>query len=171
MNQRENELKLSCSNLINTKNCKLQIKLINEPQQLPDNPTIEWNRQLCLTLILNFLKQNSIDCLITFDKHGISSHKNHCFIYDLIRTHKHLFLIENIYFLKTVNRLRKYLFLFDLIPTLLNSRNLIIAINSPQDYLCTFQSMLKHKTQLVWFRWFYLITSRYMFINSLERLN
>jgi N-acetylglucosaminylphosphatidylinositol deacetylase len=40
-----------------------------------------------------------------------------------------------------------------------------------QQYKMAFQAMLAHKSQLVWFRWLYLLFSRYMWVNEWVQLD
>ena len=47
---------------------------------------------------------------------------------------------------------------------------LLRIIAPPTEYMNGIRAMLHHRTQLVWFRWFYLAFSRYMAINELRRL-
>lgn len=162
--ERQQELKQSCSNLIGTHS----LEIINEPS-LPDDQKIEWNSQLCSKIISDYLSLNNIDQLITFDQNGVSSHLNHCYLNKIVKL---LDKKPEIYCLKTIFMLRKYTFLFDLLPSLVYNHFIkqnVIAVNTPIDYLVTFKSMMKHKTQLMWFRWIYIVTSSYMFINNLEK--
>jgi N-acetylglucosaminylphosphatidylinositol deacetylase len=184
---RKNELMLSCRNLV-VDNESVKVELIDDNQNLPDNPIKKWDKQLCHSVIEKFVQSNKIDVLITFDKHGVSSHLNHCFlnqcILDMLKSNNFssFTTLKHVYFLKTVNVIRKYLFIFDLVPTLfLNSLfdlfNLnntfspsILAVNTLTDYSICFNSMLKHESQLTWFRYLYIISSRYMFINDLDKI-
>jgi N-acetylglucosaminylphosphatidylinositol deacetylase len=188
---RKKELILSCKTLV-VDNETIKVEIIDDNQKLPDNPIKQWDKKLCCSLIETFLQSNKIDVLITFDKDGVSSHLNHCFLNECISdilkssadSSSFTTTLKHVYFLKTVNVLRKYLFIFDLIPTLfLNSlfdllklndkishfTPSILAVNTLTDYSICFNSMLKHKSQLTWFRYLYLISSRYMFINDLEK--
>jgi N-acetylglucosaminylphosphatidylinositol deacetylase len=163
--QRELELKESCSNLIGGEN---SLTIINHTK-LPDDPKFEWDTDLCKSIISDYLEKNSIDLLITFDQNGVSTHLNHCFLNKIVKL---LTKKPDVYFLKTVFILRKYSFIFDLMPSLIYNhifKQDLIAVNSLNDYLITLNSMLKHKTQLVWFRWIYICTSSYMLINILEK--
>lgn len=188
---RKNELILSCKNLVVDKE-SIKVEIIDDNQKLPDNPIKQWDKQLCCTIIENFVQSNKIDVLVTFDKHGVSAHLNHCFlnqcILDILKsssTSSSLKTLKHVYFLKTVNVLRKYLFIFDLVPTLFlnslfdllkinhkisNFSPSILAVNTLNDYAICFNSMLKHESQLTWFRYLYIISSRYMFINDLEKI-
>ncbi|KAL6249367.1 N-acetylglucosaminyl-phosphatidylinositol de-N-acetylase [Rhinocladiella similis] len=69
----------------------------------------------------------SIDVLVTFDEHGISSHPNHIalfhgatlFIERIMHGHSGYACPISLYTLPTVNIVRKYIFVLDAIPTML----------------------------------------------------
>jgi N-acetylglucosaminylphosphatidylinositol deacetylase len=48
-----------------------------------------------------------------------------------------------------------------------NSEKNLLFISTPNDYILNIRAMFEHKTQLLWFRYLYIISSRYMFINYL----
>ena len=166
---RTNELHKSCANLIGSD--LNNIKIVNE-SELPDNPKANWNKDLCASIIQNYINDNKIDVMITFDAYGVSSHPNHCFLYTAIKS---LQLNENIetFYLQTINVFRKYSFLFDIIPSLIeiaSGSTQLTAVSSPFDYIVTYRSMLEHESQMVWFRYLYIVFSRYMFINCLRKI-
>lgn len=101
------------------------ITLIN-CSQLPDDPNVEWKVELISTLILNQVEALDIDLLITFDKDGISQHKNHQALYYATASLCLSGLMPSscrILILETVNIVRKYLSLFDVLLSLLLSTN------------------------------------------------
>jgi N-acetylglucosaminylphosphatidylinositol deacetylase len=93
---------------------------------LPDNPTVEWNVEVVSQLIQNHIEQLDIDLLITFDKDGVSHHKNHQAIYYATASLCLSGLMPStcrILVLETVNVVRKYLSLFEVLITLALSTN------------------------------------------------
>lgn len=48
---------------------------------LPDDPKTRWREDVIAQIILKKVESLEIDTLITFDKHGVSRHSNHCSIY------------------------------------------------------------------------------------------
>lgn len=48
---------------------------------MPDSLSDKWPAELLGQLILHQVEMYDIDTLITFDKHGVSRHINHCSIY------------------------------------------------------------------------------------------
>lgn len=117
---RKDELWSSCQVL----NIKPQdITLIN-CTQLPDDPRVEWKVELVSQLILNYVETLDVDLLITFDKDGVSQHKNHQAIYYATASLCLSGLMPSsckILVLETVNVVRKYLMLFDVFISLLLS--------------------------------------------------
>lgn len=140
--------------------------------QLPDDPNAEWKVELISTLILNQVEALDIDLLITFDKDGVSQHKNHQALYYATASLCLSGLIPStcrILILETVNIVRKYLSLFDVLLSLLLSTNWCIVRWHERNIIKS--AMHQHLSQMVWFRRLYLIFSRYMIINSLTELN
>ncbi|KAI6182420.1 N-acetylglucosaminylphosphatidylinositol deacetylase [Aphelenchoides bicaudatus] len=129
----------------------------------------KWETEKLARIVLQHIERLDIDVVITFDERGISAHSNHisCF-------HALQFLYSNglvpsdvqIFILETVSLLRKYIGLLDLYPSFFSSTFMVIS--SP---LIAWSSMQKHRTQLVWFRYLYLVFSRYVFLNTLRRIS
>ena len=169
-NLRVNEMTLSCDVLIG-QIALTNLKIIDEPSRIPDHPSEEWDLELAQKLITDYILNYKIDSVITFDEHGISSHVNHCCLSKLLSLVKRKTSID-LYELTTVNLIRKYLFLFDLIPALVlqcfHANDTLLAMSSLNDYALTLKAMMKHNSQLVWFRWLYIFSSRYMLFNSIK---
>lgn len=138
---------------------------------LPDDPKVKWREDLVSTLILNHMEALSIDTLITFDKHGVSEHANHCSLFyamALLYVEKRLPLNCQAYALETTSILRKYSFLLDIPISYMMSSHKYVA--SFQERHIIKQAMQAHASQLVWFRSLYLLFSRYLFINTLRKI-
>lgn len=65
---RVDELKASCSKLVGNEGRLADVSAIDEPQKLADDPQAKWARPLARRIISSYIKDNSIDCVITFDK-------------------------------------------------------------------------------------------------------
>lgn len=189
---RVKEMRASCDFLIGVG--LENVHVVDEPEKLPDSPVVNWDRKLALDIVATYIRENSIQTLITFDRyesphlwvwgygfnaqhfcprrHGVSSHPNHCELFtvceELLKDEPGL----NVLYLETVNRMRKYSFFFDLLPTLMFNcdHSNLVFVNSPRDFGEVFGAMMQHSSQLVWFRWIYLFTSRYMLMNNFKRL-
>lgn len=139
----------------------------------------------------------SIDVLLTFDSNGVSSHPNHIALYrgaklflsNLMRGHSGYACPVGLYTLTTVNMLRKYTFILDVLPTLLSGivdtffsaagaaktkkpavGDKLMFVSDTQRYWKAREAMLSgHKSQMVWFRWGWIGVGRYMVVNDLKR--
>lgn len=118
--QRKDELWESCRVF----NIKPQDITLIHCTQLPDDPNVEWKVELVSQLILNYIEALDIELLITFDKDGISQHKNHQAIYYATASLCLSGLMPptcRILVLETVNVIRKYLSFFDVLISLMLS--------------------------------------------------
>lgn len=123
---RKDELWSSCRTL----NINAQDVYLMKCTLLPDDPQVEWKVEVLSQLILNYVEALDIDLLLTFDKEGISQHKNHQAIYYGTASLCLSGLMPSsckILVLDTVNVLRKYMSLFDIFSSLLLSTNWWVA--------------------------------------------
>ncbi|XP_030373836.1 N-acetylglucosaminyl-phosphatidylinositol de-N-acetylase isoform X2 [Scaptodrosophila lebanonensis] len=139
---------------------------------LPDDPNVEWRPDAVANLILHTVESLDIQAIFTFDRDGVSSHPNHCAVYYAAASLCLANLLPKackFYTLDTINIVRKYLSVFDLLCTCFMSTHWCIL--SWKEAAIVRRAMLEHKSQMKWFRWLYIYTSRYMFINSLREIN
>ncbi|KAK3927048.1 Ribitol-5-phosphate xylosyltransferase 1 [Frankliniella fusca] len=138
---------------------------------LPDNPKVKWREDILSSLILHHVEALSIDTIITFDKHGVSNHANHCSLFyamALLCIEKKLPKNCHAFALETTSILRKYSYLLDVpISYLMSSNNFVVSF---QERATIKRAMQAHASQLLWFRHLYLFFSRYLFINSLQEI-
>lgn len=167
-NVRRDELWNSCQMLgIPASN----IILVNATH-LPDDPNIEWKTESIAALVLNTVESLDIQAIFTFDRDGVSHHPNHCAVYYATASLCLANLLPKdckFYTLDSVNILRKYLSIFDLVCTCLMSTHW--SILSWKEASIIRHAMREHYSQMKWFRWLYIYFSRYMFINSLREVN
>jgi N-acetylglucosaminylphosphatidylinositol deacetylase len=126
------------------------------------------------------------DVIVTFDAHGISTHPNHCACYHgathyLQRHQKEKSSPMTLYTLTTSSLLRKYISILDAPITLLlllqpitrgttQPADNVVLISGFRDYARAFGAMVfAHKTQMLWFRWGWILAGRYMVVNDLKR--
>ena len=124
-----------------------------------------------------------VDALITFDRHGVSGHANHIAASNGTRE---LAMARNmpLYVLPSLEVWEKYNSVpFAVWETITYSGHPPVApkdskaryepaaeihvLASPAQYVTAVKAMLQHQTQLEWFRYLYLVFSRYMFSNRL----
>lgn len=146
----------------------------------------------------------TIDALITFDQHGISSHPNHISLYNgaklfltnLMQDYSGYACPIALYVLPTVNIVRKYSFVLDVMPTYVTGivsdiiagasgkkkssskkgiskgtkGDRVMFVNDMGKYMKARDAMVNgHKSQMVWFRWGWIGIGRYMVVNDLRR--
>lgn len=135
---------------------------------LPDSPNVQWSADLIGNLVNNYVKKHSIDKVITFDEQGISGHSNHIAIHLALSVR--LDPSIQLWYLQSVALWRKYLSAFDLLFTCISSlyhNYWDVYFLTLFDYLYLVQTLRRHQSQMLWFRYLYSSTSRYMFINTL----
>ena len=49
--------------------------------KLKDDPTVRWREELVSNIILRHVASFNIDTVVTFDRHGVSGHRNHISLY------------------------------------------------------------------------------------------
>src|SRR5258708_20136982 len=115
--------------------------------------------------------------IFTFDEYGVSGHPNHVAIPNALASalNTNAYAELKAYSLVTHTLLIKYSgvltpFFIRLGHFMAFDRNACAAAGSRSSnlagYLTAFRAMWKHRSQLVWFRWLYLIFSRYMWVND-----
>ncbi|XP_046839977.1 N-acetylglucosaminyl-phosphatidylinositol de-N-acetylase-like [Xenia sp. Carnegie-2017] len=140
-------------------------------QNIVDNPNVMWNANVVSDILLQHIRTHNINLIITFDKYGVSGHRNHRSIYPGLKRlieQKSIPYIVSVYTLDSVMLLRKYIFALDLIWSYFTRR--LIYVSSLSHLLRCQKAMAAHKTQYVWFRKLYVIFSRYMIVNTLTQV-
>lgn len=133
---------------------------------------VVWCKEELAKAALKFIETLEVDTVITFDEDGVSLHPNHssCF-----RALQHLYtnglLPPNVqvFVLESVPLWRKYFIFIDAVISSYHST--FLYVSSPQVYFTTWRAMFAHTSQLLWFRYLYLIFSRYVLINTLKRIH
>jgi len=140
--------------------------------KLRDDPALRWRDEIVSEVVLHAIESQDIDTVITFDRHGISGHKNHCALYTAMA----FLCLENripktcrVFALRTVNVLRKYSSLLDVPMSFLLTPS-AAYVASPNRWLQLRASMRAHASQYLWFRKLYMLFSRYILINTYDEL-
>ncbi|CAG8817810.1 33444_t:CDS:2, partial [Gigaspora margarita] len=180
---RKKELEASCTSLgIDVK----FVKCLNH-SELQDGPKNVWNPELISSTIEEYVEKHGIDVIITFDDKGISGHPNHSAAYNGARKYISIFdllqtyLIHNYINIKSLfsenpssekdlhdKNKRKNQETIEKEDKLLNLPDSLLFVSTLPQYIRSRTSMTYHKSQLVWFRYLYILASRYMVINQLE---
>ncbi|XP_013167538.1 PREDICTED: N-acetylglucosaminyl-phosphatidylinositol de-N-acetylase-like [Papilio xuthus] len=147
------------------------IYLINDTR-MKDDPKVQWPVQVIAKLIHHHVEALEVDTLVTFDRGGISSHPNHSAVFYAVA---YMFVEKNmpkrctVYTMDSVNILRKYMGFLDLpLSFVLSSKRYFLRWTESRRVT---RAMKQHRSQMVWFRYLYVIFSRYMVINTLRKIN
>ena len=105
--------------VMNTLSIK-NFQLVNS-SKLKDSQDIQWDMEEIGTHVDKYVKENSINCVFSFDRDGISKHCNHSDVSLFLDTRLKKYEERNIkiYMLESVNIIRKYVILVDLIYIML----------------------------------------------------
>jgi N-acetylglucosaminylphosphatidylinositol deacetylase len=161
---RAKELEASCKVL------GVPFKVLDE-LELRDGPD-RWQAENVASILETFLSErNDISVLLTFDRHGVSGHSNHCDLsngvrYFAERTETEYTLIE----LESLPTIVKYLGPIAIIHQFIQSifdNNRAIAIPKASSHSYGVMAMKRHVSQMVWFRHLYILFSSYMHLNTL----
>lgn len=174
--------------------------LVIEDRNFPDSMTVTWHPRLISNLLTTAFApkmssisakdapQTTVDAIITFDAHGISSHPNHKSLHDgahtflkaLMHRHSGWDCPIKLYTLTTTSILRKYMSVLDapatLVGAILAKKDLgeyptpLLFVSTPKGYRTAQGAMTTaHQSQMRWFRWGWIGAARYMVINDLKR--
>lgn len=143
-----------------------QYKIIDDQIHLKDSQKVFWSSDAILGHVKQAIDRWQISTIISFDSYGISGHKNHSSIYyALLKLSDETSRLVHFLSLQSIPIYRKYLTLFELFR--LNSKERVFIL--PREHLLTpHRAMFEHRSQLVWFRYLYVLFSRYIFINDFK---
>mmetsp|Transcript_40709 Transcript_40709/g.105251 ORF Transcript_40709/g.105251 Transcript_40709/m.105251 type:complete len:237 (+) Transcript_40709:191-901(+) len=149
--------------------------VVDDPS-LQDGHFGHWCPKHISAVVQDHCKHVCADTVLTFDAGGVSGHRNHCATYDGVRHFAGHCGGAGINFWKldTVPLVRKYIGVVDMLLVLWQQcfQTSEKGITKLPTY-CTslrvpqvWAAMRCHSSQLVWFRWLYLMFSRYIFVNT-----
>jgi len=145
--------------------------VINHPS-LKDNMTLLWDSETILSFVKPFLTRHNVKTIFTFDAYGISGHPNHISLsnaVDLLKQPTSSKPELRVYHLVSRNRVIKYTGALSMPFTFLSaSKSQPATFMDPEGYLQALRAMRQHRSQLLWFRYLYILFSRYMYINEWE---
>ncbi|RDX47211.1 LmbE-like protein [Lentinus brumalis] len=157
--------------------------VVDKPE-LQDNFTAEWDPHVVSDVLRSYVLEHHITTILTFDHHGISSHPNHI---SLPKGASHLINSlrsapgkpqPRLFTLVTVPLRAKYvgllspllskasIFLSQVLHVADVPRSEAVVVSDWKGYVRAHRAMRQHSSQLVWFRWLYVLWSRYMWVNE-----
>ena len=167
---REEELIKSVSCL----GIKSQRVSIIDHENLPDNPDVTWPPEVLRELIMKQCAAiENLEILVTFDNHGVSGHANHIAVSKAVEEINECSSHLSCYKLLSSSIFIKYLgayipFGLPLVLVLNLFRRNKVIVSGWCGIMQTQYAMFQHKSQLLWFRYLFIIFSQYMTVNELE---
>lgn len=133
---------------------------------------VSWCKEELAKAILRHMLTLDVDMVVTFDGDGVSAHPNHVSCFRALQ-----YLYSNglipvgvqVFVLESVALWRKYMIAIDACISGVHST--FLYVSSPWAYMRTWRAMLSHSSQLLWFRYLYMLFSRYIVINTLKRIH
>ena len=144
------------------------LAIIND-ERFPDHPTKAWDKNALCTIIQQCGEKFNTDTILSFDKYGVSGHKNHKDVHQSIAALKQYGRL----ILSDVSIFRKYSSIFDVFFTSFMNyfsldSSIVVFLNLPWDVLRSYMAMHCHKSQLTWYRKLYFLYSRYLLVNHVK---
>lgn len=137
--------------------------------KLKDDPTVRWREELVSDIILRQVASLSIDTCVTFDRYGVSGHRNHISLYYALACLAMEDRHRSVFCLTSVNLLRKYSGVVDVPMSFLVCPRVYLA--GLVEWVTLQRAMAAHWSQYTWFRCLYMLFSRYTLINTLEPMS
>ncbi|CDI98591.1 N acetylglucosaminyl phosphatidylinositol [Echinococcus multilocularis] len=137
--------------------------------KLPDSPRKIWAAEHVQKYISKAVRKWHSKTIISFDVFGVSGHSNHCQIHSALAELPLGVSDVFVYCLKTYDSLLKYCTPLIVLLALCLERRYVFHVPF-SGTLTPHKAMLQHRSQLLWFRYLYMIFSSYMYINVLSPL-
>lgn len=133
---------------------------------------VVWCKEELAKAVLRHIEMLDVDSVVTFDEDGVSLHPNHSSCFRALQ-----YLYSNgllppgvqVFVLESVPIWRKYFLLVDAIASAFHST--FLYVSPPSAYFAAWRAMFAHSSQLLWFRYLYMMFSRYIVINTLKRIH
>lgn len=162
--------------------CKLMgiesAKIIDDSSKFPDSMTVDWDTNALASHLTKSLKLTDYDALLTFDPAGISGHGNHRDVCMAVRTAlgrlpvsarvPHLLELESHPLVVKYSGLLSFVYEMVRMSVFEDGSVLVATLSMGQAWRYVVEAMQCHESQLVWFRWLYLLFSRYALVNTLR---
>ena len=144
-----------------------RVTLIDDAR-LRDGPAEIWDPALVASLVRRELRQHALAAVVTFDAYGVSGHPNHAAVHRGVATPPPA-PARRAHELVSTGLVRKHSGVVDVavsaaVGHLLEGRCCFV---SAEPWRCH-AAMRCHASQYVWFRRLYVLTSRYVFCNTLR---
>ena len=144
-----------------------RVTCVDDPH-LQDGLTQVWTPARVRDAVLAHMNSTQIDTILTFDAGGVSLHPNHrALFHGAVQVQSELATPPTLWTLHTWSWRAKF---WGVLASLLqrgDARDILFR-SSLREYGRSLQAMYQHQTQLVWFRYLYVLFSSYMYANRIR---
>jgi N-acetylglucosaminylphosphatidylinositol deacetylase len=169
---RRREMQTCCIDVLGVEHCT-----VLDDARLQDGAATQWPAAVVADCIDAFLVAHRIDTIVTFDESGVSGHRDHCAVYfgalevaarRAATSPSTSLPLVTLFTLDSVGLLRKYCGVLDAVYVwLVPPQAPRLALHNPTPTL-VYRAMCAHASQLMWFRYLFILFSRYTFVNTLR---
>lgn len=146
---------------------KEQVHIVRHPD-IEDGFDRIWPVETCYPIIKGYIQVIKPTIVVTFDEYGVSGHPNHIATYRAVYETLHSICHTGVVglALDSVHVCRKFNVVGDYFLTWFYNDHIIINFG----LVTVIRAMLAHYSQFVWYRWLFVLFSRYTYINSFRRV-
>ncbi|GMT28444.1 hypothetical protein PFISCL1PPCAC_19741, partial [Pristionchus fissidentatus] len=131
----------------------------------------EWSSSSLLPIIIRYVVSLDVSLVTSFDDVGVSGHSNHTACSLALKAARSILPDQvELIRLESPSLFRKYSGALSLMVSLLRDSPNCTLISSPADIISSWRAMAAHRSQLLWFRYLYMITSSLLFTNTFTRV-
>jgi N-acetylglucosaminylphosphatidylinositol deacetylase len=136
---------------------------------LQDGMNVDWPLPIISDIVVDMAREVRPSLIITFDDYGVSGHPNHIATYKgVVSAIPRLTLAcpsLRVLALESTNVVRKFMGIFDVATSYIMPSDLYCTLFDPT---VPFAAMMEHRTQLVWFRYLFIVLSRFSYVNTFK---
>ena len=149
----------------------------NSHRYLLDGMDTVWDPAYIAQQITEHIGESDVDAvrvaytdqILTFDARGVSQHSNHIATYHGARRAQSLLVQQpDLLILQSRSVWTKFGGMSVAVMDTLSSRDGLRTLVTPHRYLRALSAMREHASQLVWFRYLYVMCSTYMHTNAVS---
>ena len=145
------------------------IRLIDDPR-LADGMQEHWPEHRVAAHVKDFVREFSLDLLVTFDERGVSGHPNHIACFQGVERVCEALPGLHGWCLESPGLLRKYSGPLDILTTWILNRCSWDKVFVTLDFLQSYRAMEAHASQFVWYRRLFVLFSRFSWVCSFRAI-
>ena len=146
-----------------------QVQIMDHPD-CRDGMTTHWSLRAICQAVEGYIQKIQPAFVVSFDEYGVSGHVNHIDVSKGVQQVRvrvkelqpHIIFLQ----LQSCCFFRKFIGIFDIIPSLLLEEHLVLNFNVWR----VFYALLLHRTQITWYRILFVMFSKFTYVNTFKEL-